>query len=34
MKGFQEQQLFTGAAQVQGFAPEQAVDTTIGLGKF
>ena len=31
MKGFQEQQLFTGAAQVQGFAPEQAVDTTIGL---
>jgi hypothetical protein len=23
--------LFTGAAQVQGFAPEQAVDTTIGL---
>jgi len=31
MNGFQEQQLFTGAAQVQGFAPEQAVDTTIGL---
>ena len=31
MKGFQEQQLFTGAAQVQGFAPEQVADTTIGL---
>lgn len=31
MNGFQEQQLFTGATQSQGFAPEQAVDTTIGL---
>jgi len=31
MNGFQEQQLFTGAAQVQGFAPEQVADTTIGL---
>ena len=31
MNGFQEQQLFTGAAQVQGFAPQQVADTTIGL---
>ena len=31
MNGFQEQQLFKGAAQVQGFAPEQVADTTIGL---
>jgi len=31
MKGFQEKQLFKGAAQVQGFAPEQVADTTIGL---
>lgn len=31
MKGFQEKQLFKGAAQVQGFAPEPVADTTIGL---
>ena len=31
MNGFQEKQLFKGAAQVQGFAPEQVADTTIGL---
>ena len=31
MNGFQEQQLFQGAAQAQGFAPDQVADTTIGL---
>jgi hypothetical protein len=31
MQGFQEQQLFTGAAQSQGFAPDQTPDTTVGL---
>ena len=31
MNGFQEQQLFTGAAQSQGFAPDQVADPTIGL---
>ena len=28
MKGFEEQDLFTGAAQAQGFAPDQAPDTS------
>lgn len=31
MQGFQEQQLFTGAAQSQGFAPDQTPDVTVGL---
>ncbi len=28
MKGFEEQDLFTGATQAQGFAPDQAPDTS------
>lgn len=31
MQGFQEQQLFTGAAQSQGFKPDQTPDTVSGL---
>jgi hypothetical protein len=31
MQGFQEQQLFTGAAQSQGFQPDQTPDTVSGL---
>ena len=31
MNGFQEQQLFSGAARVQGFSPQQTPDLTTGL---
>ena len=31
MNGFQEQQLFSGAARVQGFQPQETPDLTTGL---